>query len=195
MEGFIALEKFMQKDILPFGAGVSVSQDEDIARFESSRLQFVKSFNNWFFVNFPDRSFYLDIEKPVDQQSPEVISYLSDRDFIMKAFIYEARNLFDTLDEKTQETLEEGNRVETVHNIFDDFVKEKTELLMGFNTGEALFRFINSKCRGRNTAKSSSLLCDAGIKGCIYHDDTGERFLVFDARNDLTVLEQRSARL
>jgi len=192
MEAYIALQKYIVKEEKDFGIGVPVTQREEIAQFESSRIKNVQSYNNWMMINVPDSSFFLDTARPVREQSDDVLNVLMDKDFIMSLFIHEARMLFDDLDSLL---VNSSDTKSDTDKIFQDFAHKKYDMILSISSGQELFNFINSKCITHDKGKSSSLLYKHGIKGCKYFDDTGERFLLFNARKDIVPVEYRSAML
>ena len=191
MNAYIALEKYIVKEEKDFGVGVPVSLDEDIAKYESTRKKNVKSYNNWLMINIPSSNFFLDISKPVNEQSSEVSSILMNKEFIMSLFIHETRIILNETEGKNS-----GKVVrEEVNKILEDFVKKKYESILKLNSGFDLFSFVNSKCINQDKRKSSALLYNHGIKGIIYKDDSDERYLLFNAKNDIEILQYRNAEL
>lgn len=189
MEAFIALEKYIVNEEKKCGIGVPITLDEQIAMYESTRRKNVQSFNNWMLINVPGSQFFLDINKPIKEQSDEVLNCLMGRDFLMGLFIHEGKKLYSQMD-----SLLEGKDSKVEHTrLFDEFTKEKYDLILKIPSGQELFDFINSKCVTHDKGKSSALLYDSGIKGCFYHDETGERFLMFNAKKDIIPVEYRNA--
>lgn len=191
MNAFIAMEKYIVKEEKLCGVGVPVSLDENVAMFESSRKKNVESYNNWMLINVPGRDFFLDVEKPVAEQSDDILNVLMNKKFLMSLFVYEARLLFNSMEPK----LAGKNVKEESERLFSEMAKEKYELLLKIPTGLDFFNFVNGKCITHDKAKSSSLLWSFGIKGCRYSDDSGERFLMFNAKRDIEPLEYRSRQL
>lgn len=191
MNAFIALEKYIVKEEKDFGVGVPVTCNEDIAKYESTRKRNVQSYNNWLLISIPGNSFYIDALRPVKEQSDDVLSVFMDKEFLMSLFIHEAKKVLNDMEPQLagKNVREESNR------IFDNFVKEQYEKLLKFNSGLELFNFINSKCIEHDKGKSSALLYNHGVKGMKYTDDTGERFLLFNAKKDIQILEFRNAML
>lgn len=188
MNAFIALEKYIKKEELSYGVGVPVTLNESVAQYDSTRKKGVLAYNNWMMISIPDSSFFLDMYKPVKEQTDEILSSLMKREFIMSLFIYEAKKIFKNMNNLPPEknTKEEYNR------LIDELVKEKDDFLLRFNSGLELFNFVNSKCVTHDRGKSSSLLYDSGIKGSVFKDDTGERLLIFNAQKDITPVDYRS---
>lgn len=192
MDAFIAMQKYIVKEEKNFGVGVPVTQIEEIAQYESSRIKNVQSYNNWMLINIPDSAFFLDVAKPIKEQSNEVLSKLNDKEFIMSLFIHEARQLYYKLDSLLADSIDKKADSD---KYFNDFLAEKYDTLIKIPSGQEFFNFINSKCITHDKGKSSSLLYSHGIKGCKYKDDTGERFLLFNAKKDIVPVEYRSAML
>lgn len=191
MNAFIALEKYIVKEEKDFGVGVPVALNEDTAKYESQRKKNVQSYNNWLLVNIPEASSFLDAARPVNEQNENILNVLMDRKFILSLFVHEGRILLGDMGNR----LAGVNVKEETDRIFDEFSKEKYEILSKFGSGLDLFKFVNSKCIGHDKGKSSALLYSHGIKGVAYHDENGERFFLFNAKKDISPLEYRSASL
>lgn len=191
MNAFISLQNYIVKQEKNFGVGVPVTLDEEIAKYESSRKKNVQSFNNWMLINIPGKSFFLDVTKPVAQQSDDILSVLMSKEFLMSLFIHEARK---TLNEMGNSLSGKDIKNET-NRIYDEFVKEKYELLLKIPSGQEFFNFVVSKCVNHDRAKSSSLLYSFGIKGSLFNDNTGEKLLLFNAKKDIEPIEFRKASL
>lgn len=187
MNAFISLQNYIVKQEKDFGVGVPVTCSEEIAKYESTRKKNVASFNNWMKINIPGKPFFLDIEKPVAEQSDDILNILMNKDFLMSLFIHEARKTLNEIGKNLEgkDVREETNR------IYDEFVKEKYESLLKIQSGQELFNFVVSKCNNNDKAKSSALLYNFGIKGALFNDNTGERFLMFNAKKDIIPLELR----
>lgn len=187
MNAFISLQNYIVKQEKDFGVGVPVTLSEEIAKYESTRKKNVASFNNWMMINIPGKPFFLDIAKPVAEQSDDILNILMSKDFLMSLFIHEARKTLNEIGKNLEgkDVREETNR------IYDEFVKEKHESLLKIQSGQELFNFVVSKCNNKDKAKSSALLYNFGIKGALFNDNTGERFLMFNAKKDIIPLELR----
>ena len=187
MNAFISLQNYIVKQEKDFGVGVPVTLSEEIAKYESTRKKNVASFNNWMMINIPGKTFFLDIAKPVAEQSDDILNILMSKDFLMSLFIHEARKTLNEIGKNLEgkDVREETNR------IYDEFVKEKYESLLKIQSGQELFNFVVSKCNNKDKAKSSALLYNFGIKGALFNDNTGERFLMFNAKKDIIPLELR----
>ena len=187
MNAFISLQNYIVKQEKDFGVGVPVTLSEEIAKYESTRKKNVASFNNWMMINIPGKPFFLDIAKPVAEQSDDILTILMSKEFLMSLFIHEARKTLNEIGKNLEgkDVREETNR------IYDEFVKEKYESLLKIQSGQELFNFVVSKCNNKDKAKSSALLYNFGIKGALFNDNTGERFLMFNAKKDIIPLELR----
>ena len=187
MNAFISLQNYIVKQEKDFGVGVPVTLSEEIAKYESTRKKNVASFNNWMMINIPGKPFFLDIAKPVAEQSDDILNILMSKDFLMSLFIHEARKTLNEIGKNLEgkDVREETNR------IYDEFVKEKYESLLKIQSGQELFNFVVSKCNNKDKAKSSALLYNFGIKGALFNDNTGERFFMFNAKKDIIPLELR----
>lgn len=187
MNAFISLQNYIVKQEKDFGVGVPVTLSEEIAKYESARKKNVASFNNWMMINIPGKPFFLDIAKPVAEQSDDILNILMSKDFLMSLFIHEGRKTLNEIGKNLEgkDVREETNR------IYDEFVKEKYESLLKIQSGQELFNFVVSKCNNKDKAKSSALLYNFGIKGALFNDNTGERFLMFNAKKDIIPLELR----
>lgn len=191
MNAFISLQNYIVKQEKDFGVGVTVTLSEEIAKYESGRKKNVASFNNWMMINIPEKSFFLDVNKSVSEQSDDVLNVLMSKEFLMSLFIHEAKKILDEIGKN----LEGKDIKEETNRVYDEFVKEKYELLLKIPTGQSFFDFVVSKCRNRDKAKSSALLYNFGIKGSLFNDNTGERFFLYNAKKDILPLELRNASL
>ncbi len=191
MNAFIALEKYIVKEEKDFGVGVPVALNEEIAMYESQRKKNVQSYNNWIMINIPDSNFFIDAAKPINKQSEDILNILKDKKFIMSLFVHEGKSLLSDM----KNYFQGENIKEESNQIFNDFVREKYESIFKFPSGLALFKFVNSKCIDHNKGKSSALLYNHGIKGVLYHDETGERLFMYNAKKDIFPLEYRSGSL
>lgn len=187
MNAFISLQNYIVKQEKDFGVGVPVTLSEEIAKYESTRKKNVASFNNWMMINIPGKPFFLDIAKPVAEQSDDILNILMSKEFLMSLFIHEARKTLNEIGKN----LEGKNVREETNRIYDEFVKEKYESLLKIQSGQELFNFVVSKCNNKDKAKSSALLYNFGIKGALFNDNTGERFLMFNAKKDIIPIELR----
>lgn len=191
MNAFISLQNYIVKQEKDFGVGVPVTLDEEIAMYESTRKKNVVSFNNWMLINIPGKSFFLDVNKPVSKQSDDILNILMNKDFLMSLFIHEARIILNEIGNN----LEGKNVREETNRIYDEFVKEKYQLLLKIPSGQEFFNFVVSKCFDHDKAKSSALLYSHGIKGSLFNNNTGERYLLFNAKKDIVPVELRKASL
>ncbi len=195
MDAFIAREKYIVKERKPGGIGVSVTKDEDVAKYESTRRKNVESYNSWLSITIPDRSFFLDVAKPVREQTDDVIACLGKKEFLTTLFTSEARRLYAGMDELVSGETSSEARLEKSNSIFAEFLAEKKDFVMAVPSGEELFALICGRCREHDAGKSSALLYNAGIKGTLFSDETGERILLYNAAKDIIVTGERSGQL
>lgn len=191
MNAFISLQNYIVKQEKVCGVGVPVTLDEDIAKYESTRKKNVTSFNNWMMINIPGKAFFLDVNKPVNEQSDDILGILMSKEFLMSLFIHEARKTLNEIGK----SIEGKNVREETNRVYDEFVKEKYDALLKIPTGQDFFNFVVSKCNNNDKAKSSALLYNYGIKGTLFNDNTGERLLMFNAKKDIIPIELRKATL
>lgn len=192
MQAYIALEKYLKNEEKDFGVGVPVSINEEIAKYESTRIKGLDSYNNWISINIPDTAFFLDIEKSIKEQSNEVLNNLLKREFILALFYHEGKKLISDFENRFVTESPTENKKEIINKYFDEFISEKNEFLLKFPSGKQLFNYVNSKCITHDKAKSSSLLYTYGIKGISYKDDIGDRLLMFNAQKDIEPLQFRN---
>lgn len=195
MDAFIAREMYIVKERKPGGIGVSVTRDEDVAKYESTRRKNVDSHNTWLSITIPDTSFFLDVSRPVNEQSPEVIECLGKKEFLTMLFTSECRRLYEGMDEIVKDEPTSKARLARSSRVFGDFLSEKYDFLLNIPTGEELFGFVLARCRNHDPGKSSALLYDSGIKGTVFSDDTGERLLIYNAAKDIIVVGENSAKV
>lgn len=191
MNAFIALEKYIVKEEMDFGVGVPVTFSEETAKYESTRKKNVQSYNNWMLIDIPAENLFLDVHKPIKEQSDDIVNILCGKDAVMSIFIYEAKILYGKMDFLVQgkDAKAESKR------LFKEFADEKRDFLMNLQSGFELFNFINSKCITHDKGKSSALLYGFGIKGCRYSDETGERLFMYNAKKDIEPIEYRNSML
>ncbi len=192
MKAFIAMENYIKKESKVFGVGVPITLDEDVAKYESTRRKNVQTYNQWLSINVPAGNFFIDVEKPVNEQSSDVLCSIMKREFLTTLFVTETKKLAREMDSLVKDVISNEEKLAKSNEIFTSFLQEKYERLLKLQSGQELFNYINEKCRTHNGAISSSLLYDSGIKGCIYHDETGERFLLYNAKNDIKLNESLS---
>ncbi len=97
MNAFISLQNYIVKQEKDFGVGVPVTLDEEIAMYESTRKKNVASFNNWMLINIPSKSFFLDVNKPVSEQSDDILNILMNKEFLMSLFILVAKKTLNEI--------------------------------------------------------------------------------------------------
>lgn len=195
MDAFIAREKYIVKEHKPGGIGVSVTCDEDVAKYESTRRKNVDSYNSWLSISIPDRTFFLDAARPMREQSEDVLSCINKKEFLTTLFATESRKLYKDMDELVKDEDSNDAKLSKSKSIFTEFLSEKYNFLLGFSEGIELFDFICRRCRNHDLGKSSALLYDCGIKGSLFSDDTGERLLLYNAAKDIVVLNEKSMKL
>ncbi len=185
MNAFIAMENYIKKEEKDFGVGVPITLDEDVAKFESTRRKNVQTYNQWLSISIPGEDFFINVSKPVKEQSDDILQSLMKREFLTTLFVTETKRLANNMDNLVKTITSNEEKLSKSNEIFSDFLQEKYETLLNLQSGQELFDFVNKKCRTHNGAISSALLYSSGIKGFIYHDVTGERFLLYNAKNDI----------
>ena len=190
MNAFIAMQNYIVKEEKDFGLGVSVTLDENIAKYESCRKKNVMSLNNWMLIDIPSSETFLDLNLPLIEQKA-VLPVLQKKEFITNIFYHEAKKLLDEMGNM----LHGRNVKEESNKLFEEFTKEKFEFLMKFQNGQKLFDFVKSKCITKDKAKTSALLYNSGISGFIFNNETGKRFFLYNAKKDIKPLEYRNMQL
>lgn len=179
MKAFIALDKYIFREELLCGVGVPVSEDEEIAKYESCRKKNVKSFNQWLEIEIPEKDTYLQIDASIKEQSPYILKSLENFNFLQTLFFSECNNLVSSFKNNASE--------EEKKELYTAFLKEKYENIYSLDSALDLFTFINNRCKNNDKVKSSALLYYAGIKGFLYNDEKGERILMYNAYDDIEV--------
>lgn len=195
MNAFIAMENYIVKNEKPFGVGVPVTLNEDVAKFESSRKKNVQSFNNWFSITVPAENFYFDVSLPVREQSDDILAALQKKEFLTTLFVSETKKLASSMDSLVKESSSNEEKLSESNRIFSNFLKEKYAFLLDFQSGQELFDFINTKCRTHDRGISSALLYSSGIKGVSFSDELGKRFFLYNAKKDIKLADIFSEQL
>lgn len=183
MDAFIALNKYIVKETVKAGVGVPVSIDENIAKSETCRRKGVASKNRWMLINIPERDSYLDMMLPMDKQSKPIIEALMDNKFLCTLFVDEAHKFLDSITPNIK-----GGGLDVKCKAL---LKEKYDFLMSMKSGQELIDFMDKRCISGDRAKVSALLWTTGIHGATYQDDKGERFLIFNAQDDIYPISMR----
>lgn len=192
MTGFIPAEKYIKKEISPCGAGIPISFDEEIAKYESTRPKNLDSVNQWLEINIPNPDSFLIMEKPILQQSNSVIKAINDKEFIQILFIKDFKALITELDDEVK-LYEDAQKF--ANQRMTELFMQKKEQLQSFDSGLELINFVNKKCKTHDMSISTALLYKFGIYGSLYKDDCGQRALIFNAHGDTSIVKIKSQKL
>jgi hypothetical protein len=150
-----------EKKTYPFAAGVNVFQSEDDARKYTVRRKNVRTLNQWFRVLIPSRDHFLELNRPLANQPPGLI-----------------------------ESLLSTQAIDSISEEKPDYI-EKRKILYSLESAEAYLMYLTQKVFSsshNSLSKTVSYLSFYGTAGIILPQyDTGESYLVFDARQNIII--------
>jgi len=189
-EAFIAANKYLQKETLPFGVGVVASFNEENAKRDSIRLQHLDTQNEWYLIALPDRSSFLQLDS-APTVNEKTMPLLFSPDAMRLLFTDEARLFFKGLDAYIQSN-DISDKETVAKEEIAQFYKEKADFLKSQPSAQAMIDFITSKARNNDIAITSSFLAHFGVPGVIYSENNEERLLIFDAKHSISILRVHS---
>lgn len=187
---FIAANNYIQKKILPFGAGVIAAFNEECAKQDSRRMQNLYTQNIWYSIELPELSNFLKLDSPLTENT-EATQFLFSAEAMRLLFVDEARTFFRGLDAYVN-SKDIDNKETFAHKELTQFYKEKADFLKSQPTTQAMIDFITSKARNNDIAITSSFLARFGVSGVIYSENKEERLLIFDAKHSISILRVHS---
>ena len=197
-KAFIATTNYIRKVKLPFGVGVITSFSEEDAMNLTVRRRHLETRNEWFDIEIPDRSTFLNLDSLLEENPKECLDSLYSTKALSFLFYDEGQKLFKQMSEliETKTSIQEEKNIlaqKELKNFYDSKAEELKKLMSTYS----LIQFITERARGNDMAITSSFLSMIGINGIIYSEDNNERALIFDAKNKIllkkvnsTVLEE-----
>lgn len=185
-KAFIATTNYIRKVKLPFGVGVITSFSEEDAMNLTIRRRYLESRNEWFDIEIPGRSTFLNLDKLIEENPKECLDSLYSIKAISFLFYDEGQKLFKHMSEviETKTSVQEEKNIlaqKELKNFYDSKAEELKKLMSTYS----LIQFITERARGNDMAITSSFLSMIGINGIIYSEDNNERALIFDAKNKI----------
>lgn len=185
-KAFIATTNYIRKVKLPFGVGVITSFSEEDAMNLTIRRRHLETRNEWFDIEIPNRSTFLNLDNLLVENPQECLNSLFSTKALSFLFYDEGQKLFkqmpQILESKTS-VEEEKNTLaqEELKKFYDSKADELKKLLSTYS----LIQFITERAKKNDMAITSSFLSMIGINGVIYSEDNNERALIFDAKNKI----------
>lgn len=185
-KAFIATTNYIRKVKLPFGVGVITSFSEEDAMDLTIRRRHLETRNEWFDIEIPNRSTFLNLDNLLEENPQECLNSLFSTKALSFLFYDEGQKLFkqmpQILESKTS-VEEEKNTLaqEELKKFYDSKADELKKLLSTYS----LIQFITERAKKNDMAITSSFLSMIGINGVIYSEDNNERALIFDAKNKI----------
>lgn len=185
-KAFIATTNYIRKVKLPFGVGVITSFSEEDAMNLTIRRRHLETRNEWFDIEIPNRSTFLNLDNLLEENPQECLNSLFSTKALSFLFYDEGQKLFkqmpQILESKTS-VEEEKNTLaqEELKRFYDSKADELKKLLSTYS----LIQFITERAKKNDMAITSSFLSMIGINGVIYSEDNNERALIFDAKNKI----------
>lgn len=185
-KAFIATTNYIRKVKLPFGVGVITSFSEEDAMNLTIRRRHLETRNEWFDIEIPNRSTFLNLDNLLEENPQECLNSLFSTKALSLLFYDEGQKLFkqmpQILESKTS-VEEEKNTLaqEELKKFYDSKADELKKLLSTYS----LIQFITERAKKNDMAITSSFLSMIGINGVIYSEDNNERALIFDAKNKI----------
>ena len=185
-KAFIATTNYIRKVKLPFGVGVITSFSEEDAMNLTIRRRHLETRNEWFDIEIPDRSTFLNLNSLLEENPQECLDSLFSTKALSFLFYDEGQKLFKQLPqiiESKTSVEEEKNTLaqEELKKFYDSKAYELKKLMSTYS----LIQFITEKAKRNDMAITSSFLSMIGINGGIYSEDNNERALIFDAKNKI----------
>ena len=185
-KAFIATTNYIRKVKLPFGVGVITSFSEEDAMNLTIRRRHLETRNEWFDIEIPDRSTFLNLNSLLEENPQECLDSLFSTKALSFLFYDEGQKLFKQLPqiiESKTSVEEEKNTLaqEELKKFYDSKAYELKKLMSTYS----LIQFITEKAKRNDMAITSSFLSMIGINGVIYSEDNNERALIFDAKNKI----------
>lgn len=185
-KAFIATTNYIRKVKLPFGVGVITSFSEEDAMNLTIRRRHLETRNEWFDIEIPNRSTFLNLDSLLEENPQECLDSLFSTKALSFLFYDEGQSLFKQI----PQLIENKTSVQEEKNILaqkelKNFYALKAEELKKLMSVYSLIQFITERAKRNDMAITSSFLSMIGINGIIYNEDNNERALIFDAKNKI----------
>ena len=185
-KAFIATTNYIRKVKLPFGVGVITSFSEEDAMNLTIRRRHLETRNEWFDIEIPDRSTFLNLDSLLEENPQECLDSLFSTKALSFLFYDEGQKLFKQLPQIIEsKTSVEEEKNTLAQEELKKFYNSKADELKKLMSTYSLIQFITEKAKRNDMAITSSFLSMIGINGVIYSEDNNERALIFDAKNKI----------
>lgn len=181
-------------DMLGIGlTGVPVAYNYNIAISETKRRSSDSNFQ-WLEINVPKDNTFLNLEKPLSEQSEYVQGKILAQNALGLLFP-------DEVEEKLKqayriaESDEQETRLATVNLNMQTYYDIKRKSVMNLGRGIDYVCYLNHHSRSRDPDQTSAYLYKIGIKGVKYKDSLGDRLLMFNAHDDIIVSQILKSKL
>ncbi len=192
-KAFIANNKYMTKEFLPFGVGVVAAFDEEVAMQDSFRIKELDVKNEWWEIMIPEMDTFLNLDLLVEHNSEKVKNCLYSQDSLTMLFYDEIQEFNKILDETVKAKSDDESQYERIaKDEIKAFFDSKKQELKKFMTVDSLIQFINEKAGNGGMIVASSFLFMQGINGIIYESNGSQRILIFDAKRTIETVQLKS---
>ena len=185
-KAFIATTNYIRKVKLPFGVGVITSFSEEDAMNLTIRRRHLETRNEWFDIEIPDRSTFLNLDNLLEENPQECLNSLFSTKALSFLFYDEGQKLFKQMPQilESKASIEEEKNT-LAQKELKKFYDSKADELKKLMSTYSLIQFITERAKRNDMAITSSFLSMIGINGIIYSEDNNERALIFDAKNKI----------
>lgn len=173
--------------------GVPVSYDYNIAISETKRRNSDSNFQ-WLQINIPKDEEFLNLEKPLAEQSEYVQGKILEQNALGLLFPDEVEEKLKQA-YKLAESEEQDSRLATVNLNMQTYYDIKRKSVMNLGRGIDYVCYLNYQNRTRDPDQTSAYLYKIGIKGVKYTDSLGDRLLMFNAHDDIIVSQILKSKL
>ena len=185
-KAYSATTNYIRKVKLPFGVGVITSFSEEDAMNLTIRRKHLETRNEWFDIEIPDRSTFLNLDSLLEENPQECLDSLFSTKALSFLFYDEGQKLFKQLPQIIEsKTSVEEEKNTLAQEELKKFYNSKADELKKLMSTYSLIQFITEKAKRNDMAITSSFLSMIGINGVIYSEDNNERALIFDAKNKI----------
>ena len=194
-KAFIAAQRYMNKDVLPFGVGVIASFDEETAMNDTARIKNLECANEWWEIEIPPEDSFLNLDQLLEHNSKTVLNSLCSQEALSMLFYDEKKDFDRHLDEVLKETGDYTQYGSIAREKINEFFEEKIQIIKKHITVDSLINFITNKAKTKQMAVTCSFLFMQGINGIIYEQQNTRRILIFDAKKSIQTKQLKTALL
>ena len=184
-KAFIASNKYIKKEIIPEGAGVLVSYDEEIEKSETKKTdKFASSI--WFEINIPKKDYLLHMDLPMREQPDQILQTLLSNDAL--AFLFRGEGI--DMDKKVKQyivdtSVPEDKKFDTYTREMKTWYDMKRNQIMVLDSGLQYMELVVSRTVKKDIEVASAYMDKFGAFGSLYKDKKGERVIIYDPHTKL----------